>query len=1277
VADKKKEIKKTATTTTKEQATGDMGQYPRPAGSLNAGILKKDPFRRKYSENGDAAQMWTEAARNFNKQGNLDTAGPFLAEVLKIQKTKQDTDSAQGSVGAIVEQTNPTSDSNAAVKLVQIRARIPELEFLPAPKNPLSPDASDEELIEMHPVFTAINSSLPEPKVGDLVWVDYQVNNERTTGVYVSPVSDWVGSMIQSAVKGAGVFPCVGAPLGGTPATPDRGGKDYRKDGLAFSGKSFALPNAGLPPLPRRGPLPSLVGKRMRPKGKSHFTYDRAQWGQTPEKLAKTAAWAGLSWVALRLPANGAVISGTKGAKGKKRLAKMVATAEALRKVGIVPFLWSGTGYGALKAPEQYTAISIKYAKAMGCAGIITDPEKTFYRVAQGKTWSEKSTEKLSWGHIRKFADHFTKEVHNAGFSVGFTSFSKIVPYGRHKWSFNTKKAKPSSSQDPGGWYNLFALAGKRAGMNVKIFAIPQVYTARGKTNKDFNFHKTQIKGHRDAGFSPVYVGMGAYGKGFNRWKGGDVRPHGPKPPSRMIEEILYMDYTDGAVIWWDWNNADHHFDEWGKDTRWDVIRNAGTTKGNELNIAEVKTKEVAAGQDTSKVTKKDPPKPKKTGDSSNTKEHPAGTEKPSAKTKQTAAKTPPAVAQLVDTYVEARANRNKAIEQAETLWATMEKFKEINTKNHGPYQQWPQNFKDQDKTQKEAYKLKIDEKNKYIATMEDIKAKVNKMAKEKGAKPDPKKPQSVEAASGEQTKDPSVYAAAIVMNLIKDDELDKELKEKDERWKELQHICRSDRPASANDPCTPAISKEQQALKEYIQERQKEKQKLATENEKWKTKLKESSHGPDTTQPMSETAAAAGAGAVNCGQLGGGDGTAAAGGGSAGNVIKKSNYKVEEFEPTVKLPFVKSARRAPIGWGPARVKKGEFEERTWDMKKNPIKTLFVIHTTAGGYPGPTPGANKKRIHKAKLTPNVQFWMSRNGTTYQSLNSVMWRSSHATWCNSIAIGIEVQLPWALGKYKTSLKKSALLCAGNNMICMGPGLPKHPYILNTEARCAQYKHYVCPSITQCENVYRLIKYLSKSPPEEGLKIPMKFPSHPAGSNSFKWGHYPNTGGTTGYWRKGGVNGKAASQQGITSHGRWPTHADGTFIEHYVICRTKGMAQKTAFYASIWAQYIAGGDGNKGRGRTKFQHSPVPAAWMAKEALKKWPHLAKCSLKSHLTSRKTFKNGKLDENGMPTPKGDEKPKEPGKEASKKDKKEEKPENPNDKKKKKKAKSGKDKQ
>jgi len=153
--------------------------------------------------------------REVSNPNNLDTASGFIGVVLYIKPKQAATvEKVPGSSVALIE--NATNNKN--LDLTQIIVRVPELHaFIPEPL-----DESDSKNIVQHPVFTAINDTVPVPKVGDLVVVDFKNKANRTDGIYITKVKDSQpgngstssGASAQQAINGNQPYiPAKGAKL--------------------------------------------------------------------------------------------------------------------------------------------------------------------------------------------------------------------------------------------------------------------------------------------------------------------------------------------------------------------------------------------------------------------------------------------------------------------------------------------------------------------------------------------------------------------------------------------------------------------------------------------------------------------------------------------------------------------------------------------------------------------------------------------------------------------------------------------------------------------------------------------------------------------------------------------------------------------------------------------------------------------------------------------------------------------------------------------------------
>jgi len=111
------------------------------------------------------------------------------------------------------------------VQLIQIWARIPELHAGLEPPEGLLGEATDRDnwLIDQHDIFTAQDTDVPEPKPGDIVWVDYGNRNNFTDPIYLGPVLGGKAQITVSnkssntltSIHSSGGKGCVGSQLNG------------------------------------------------------------------------------------------------------------------------------------------------------------------------------------------------------------------------------------------------------------------------------------------------------------------------------------------------------------------------------------------------------------------------------------------------------------------------------------------------------------------------------------------------------------------------------------------------------------------------------------------------------------------------------------------------------------------------------------------------------------------------------------------------------------------------------------------------------------------------------------------------------------------------------------------------------------------------------------------------------------------------------------------------------------------------------------------------------
>jgi len=332
----------------------------------------------------------------------------------------------------------------------------------------------------------------------------------------------------------------------------------------------------------------------------------------------------------------------------------------------------------------------------------------------------------------------------------------------------------------------------------------------------------------------------------------------------------------------------------------------------------------------------------------------------------------------------------------------------------------------------------------------------------------------------------------------------------------------------------------------------------------------------------------------------------------------KVPSTKVQTVEKCVASDMKTQKFEVTIGNFPGKIEKKEGKPRSVSQKK----TMFVIHETGGGVGafGMTDAAAKKAAHSG-----VQLWMARSGLVVQAAPFDA-NSPHGNWSNPISIGMEVLNPAGspgmyVGKGGTVTKagkiKDCKEGAENGYVIMGPQAVGHQNLIQTDKKVvtAWGGNYVFPSEIQCRRTWELISSIISSADNPRIQLDSSFSAVPAGISKFRWGLYPSSTeccGPNGYWRAGLMGqgekpgsyswaqlGTVASQRGITSHARWPSHSDGCYIEYYCLGRASNLDSESAFFAAVWAMYTASGLG----GGRKY-YSGLPTMNMASKGRQLW-------------------------------------------------------------------------
>ena len=173
-----------------------------PPGSLNPATIADSPFPTHDAErhsNIDALNSTMQKAHYGTGPSSLK--GPFLGIVVWIKSKKEDP----GEPFQLSDRLTPVTDSGTEQpKLVEIKAWIPEMNYWGCPRSPLdSPSAEDKNIIASLPTFVAKHESIPEPALYDIVWLDFQVMGDFTTGIYLEPTSDYLPKAGGVAAGGA------------------------------------------------------------------------------------------------------------------------------------------------------------------------------------------------------------------------------------------------------------------------------------------------------------------------------------------------------------------------------------------------------------------------------------------------------------------------------------------------------------------------------------------------------------------------------------------------------------------------------------------------------------------------------------------------------------------------------------------------------------------------------------------------------------------------------------------------------------------------------------------------------------------------------------------------------------------------------------------------------------------------------------------------------------------------------------------------------------------
>lgn len=162
-------------------------------GDYNYGILNSidEPLTRQVvdSYGADALSAIASAAGGYYKPDTLKNTGPYRGVVLRIEPDPDDASSDKVFTDPDDASFLLYGKGDKAPSLVRIKVRIPELDaHLSPPSNWGDVEGDHHRTINMHTTFVAQNENVEQPKVGDLVWVDFTNKNNFKDPIYLEPV---------------------------------------------------------------------------------------------------------------------------------------------------------------------------------------------------------------------------------------------------------------------------------------------------------------------------------------------------------------------------------------------------------------------------------------------------------------------------------------------------------------------------------------------------------------------------------------------------------------------------------------------------------------------------------------------------------------------------------------------------------------------------------------------------------------------------------------------------------------------------------------------------------------------------------------------------------------------------------------------------------------------------------------------------------------------------------------------------------------------------------
>jgi hypothetical protein len=237
--------------------------------------------RERQSAGVDFVDALVNAAKRQFVPDALQGTGPYKAIVLRVEPStgKQEPGNfLSNTFGSFFGDPPP---------MVRVKARIPEIHAaLPVPTQLGSANGDHQQVIDLYPTFVAQDTSIEEPKPGDIVNVDFGNKNTYSDPIFLGPLlKPPAGGGAAGGEGGAGVFgDCTGTPNVGLTAPPG--------DSLPEVNKSKP-PTSFIPLAPRTGM--ELQGKNEIYTGEAggliniKNDWEKALKGQAPESSSNLA----------------------------------------------------------------------------------------------------------------------------------------------------------------------------------------------------------------------------------------------------------------------------------------------------------------------------------------------------------------------------------------------------------------------------------------------------------------------------------------------------------------------------------------------------------------------------------------------------------------------------------------------------------------------------------------------------------------------------------------------------------------------------------------------------------------------------------------------------------------------------------------------------------------------------------------------------------------------------------------------------------------------------